>query len=56
MSDNPQPAAPLEPTAPAAPATSGGYVQPEYWDEEGNGWREFARAAHPTFWRRSADG
>ncbi|MBD8871591.1 5-histidylcysteine sulfoxide synthase [Rhodanobacter sp. DHB23] len=34
----------------------GGYAQAGWWDEEGNGWREFAKASHPTFWRRSADG
>jgi 5-histidylcysteine sulfoxide synthase/putative 4-mercaptohistidine N1-methyltranferase len=35
---------------------AGGYAQSGYWEEEGNGWREFAKAEHPTFWRRSAEG
>lgn len=35
---------------------AGGYAQSGYWEEEGNAWREFAKAAHPAFWRRSADG
>ena len=35
---------------------AGGYTLAEYWDEEGNGWRQFAKATHPTFWRRSAEG
>lgn len=30
--------------------TAGGYRRDEYWDEEGLGWRNFARAEHPTFW------
>ena len=28
----------------------GGYDNPEYWDEEGNRWREFTPVKHPTFW------
>ncbi|WP_426664246.1 5-histidylcysteine sulfoxide synthase [Rhodanobacter aciditrophus] len=35
---------------------AGGYTQSGYWEDEGNGWREFAKAAHPSFWRRSAEG
>lgn len=28
----------------------GGYENPEYWDEEGNRWRQFTADKHPTFW------
>ena len=35
---------------------AGGYTQSGYWEDEGNGWREFAKADHPTFWRRSDEG
>ena len=27
-----------------------GYENPDYWDEEGNAWREFTTDKHPTFW------
>ena len=27
-----------------------GYQQDSYWNEEGLKWRDFAKAAHPTFW------
>ncbi|MFA6699296.1 MAG: 5-histidylcysteine sulfoxide synthase [Thiomicrospira sp.] len=33
-----------------------GYEQAEFWDEEGNRWREFSPDKHPTFWRKKADG
>lgn len=29
---------------------TGGYENPNYWDEEGNAWREFTTDKHPTFW------
>lgn len=31
---------------------AGAYAADHYWDEEGRGWRDFARASHPTFWRQ----
>lgn len=30
---------------------AGGYEHDRFWSEEGQAWREFAQAAHPTFWR-----
>ncbi|MDX1347801.1 MAG: 5-histidylcysteine sulfoxide synthase [Thiomicrorhabdus chilensis] len=35
---------------------AGGYDNPEYWDEEGNRWRQFTPDKHPTFWVKKADG
>lgn len=35
---------------------AGGYADDRLWDEEGLGWRNYARAEHPTFWVPSADG
>lgn len=29
---------------------AGGYTDDSLWDEEGLGWKQFARAGHPTFW------
>lgn len=29
---------------------AGGYENPEYWNEEGNRWRQFTPDKHPTFW------
>ncbi|MCZ2995953.1 SUMF1/EgtB/PvdO family nonheme iron enzyme, partial [Acinetobacter baumannii] len=29
---------------------AGGYQNNDWWDEEGQGWRDFAQAACPTFW------
>lgn len=29
----------------------GGYEKPQFWSEEGNAWRQFTQAKHPTFWR-----
>lgn len=29
---------------------AGGYHETRWWDEEGAGWRDFARAEMPTFW------
>lgn len=29
----------------------GGYEQAQFWNEEGNAWRQFTQAKHPTFWR-----
>ncbi|MEM6161458.1 5-histidylcysteine sulfoxide synthase [Erwinia sp. P6884] len=34
---------------------AGGYHDKRWWDEEGLGWRNFAAATMPTFWRGSAD-
>lgn len=36
--------------------TAGGYTDDSLWDEEGLGWRRYARAEFPTFWVPSADG
>lgn len=36
--------------------TAGGYTDDSLWDEEGLGWRRYARAGHPTFWVASEDG
>lgn len=36
--------------------TAGGYTDDSLWDEEGLGWRRYARAESPTFWVASADG
>ena len=30
--------------------TDGGYRSEAWWDEEGQAWRAFAKAVHPTFW------
>ncbi len=35
---------------------SGGYADDSLWDEEGLGWRRYARAEHPSFWVPSAGG
>lgn len=35
---------------------AGGYQADEYWQQEGRGWRDFARAEHPTFWLRGGKG
>lgn len=29
---------------------AGGYLTDAFWSEEGLGWRNFAKATHPTFW------
>ena len=34
----------------------GGYATDRYWNEEGLAWRNFAQAAHPSFWVRQSDG
>jgi iron(II)-dependent oxidoreductase len=34
----------------------GGYLRRALWDAEGWPWREQARAEHPIYWRRGADG
>lgn len=34
---------------------AGGYDNPEYWDEEGNRWRQFTSDKHPTFWIKKGD-
>lgn len=33
---------------------AGGYQNNRWWDEEGLGWRDFAKATQPTFWVGSA--
>ena len=35
---------------------AGGYSQDRYWQEEGLAWRNFAQAAHPTFWVNNPAG
>jgi 5-histidylcysteine sulfoxide synthase/putative 4-mercaptohistidine N1-methyltranferase len=32
-----------------------GYGTDAWWDEEGRAWRDFAKAAHPTFWVREGE-
>ena len=34
----------------------GGYQNPDYWEEEGNRWREYTKASHPVFWRKADEG
>jgi 5-histidylcysteine sulfoxide synthase/putative 4-mercaptohistidine N1-methyltranferase len=34
----------------------GGYDEDAYWCEEGRAWRDYTRAEHPMFWRKSAQG
>jgi putative 4-mercaptohistidine N1-methyltranferase len=34
---------------------AGGYTDEAWWDQEGRAWRDFARAAHPTFWVRRGE-
>lgn len=31
-----------------------GYECAKYWSEEGNAWRHYSQAIHPSFWRQSA--
>ena len=35
---------------------AGGYRQDAFWDAEGLGWRRFAAALQPTFWRDTPEG
>ena len=35
---------------------AGGYENSDYWEEEGNKWREYTKAAHPTFWVKTDNG
>lgn len=35
---------------------AGGYKDNNYWTEEGMEWRDFTKAAHPTFWIKSDHG
>ena len=35
---------------------AGGYAEDRFWNEEGLGWRKFAKAMHPTFWVKQPDG
>ena len=30
-----------------------GYTDDQYWEEEGRGWKHFAKAGYPTFWIKS---
>ncbi|MEG3133018.1 5-histidylcysteine sulfoxide synthase [Rouxiella sp. T17] len=34
---------------------AGGYKNPQWWDEEGQGWLSFSKAEMPTFWVGSID-
>jgi 5-histidylcysteine sulfoxide synthase/putative 4-mercaptohistidine N1-methyltranferase len=34
---------------------SGGYASDRFWNEEALAWRNFAHAAHPSFWVRQSD-
>jgi len=36
--------------------TSDGYLQAQYWCDEGNAWRTFSQARHPQFWKRTERG
>jgi 5-histidylcysteine sulfoxide synthase/putative 4-mercaptohistidine N1-methyltranferase len=36
--------------------TEGGYTSSEFWDEEGNRWRQFSPLKHPSFWLKKPDG
>ena len=35
---------------------AGGYADKRWWDEEGNAWRDYEKAAHPRFWRATKGG
>lgn len=35
---------------------AGGYADDSLWDEEGLGWKRYARAEHPTFWIADGQG
>lgn len=34
----------------------GGYFNDKYWEDEGNQWRTYTKAEHPSFWRKSESG
>ncbi len=34
----------------------GGYTNAEYWEKEGNEWREYTKARHPVFWVKTDEG
>ncbi len=34
----------------------GGYKTERFWEDEGNQWRKYTEAEHPTFWRKSDNG
>jgi 5-histidylcysteine sulfoxide synthase/putative 4-mercaptohistidine N1-methyltranferase len=34
----------------------GGYTNADYWEDEGNKWREYTQATHPVFWVKTASG
>jgi len=34
---------------------AGGYETSEFWDEEGNRWRDYSPVKHPSFWIRKGD-
>ncbi|MGQ8366392.1 5-histidylcysteine sulfoxide synthase [Glaciecola sp. 1036] len=33
-----------------------GYLNSEYWEDEGWQWREYTQATHPHFWRKTPEG
>lgn len=35
---------------------AGGYENADYWEEEGNQWREYTQASHPVFWLKTSQG
>lgn len=35
---------------------AGGYLQSQYWQEEGLKWRQYTQAEHPTFWMKTEHG
>lgn len=35
---------------------AGGYHNPDFWTEEGWGWRRQAEAEHPVYWKKEANG
>ncbi len=35
---------------------AGGYQNDAAWEDEGRGWRDYAKATHPTFWVRAQEG
>ncbi|SFR63750.1 5-histidylcysteine sulfoxide synthase [Thiomicrospira sp. ALE5] len=35
---------------------AGGYNTAEFWDEEGDRWRQFSPVKHPSFWVRKTEG
>jgi 5-histidylcysteine sulfoxide synthase/putative 4-mercaptohistidine N1-methyltranferase len=35
---------------------AGGYEKDEFWSDEGLAWRNYAKANHPTFWKKEEQG